>query len=289
MDLNLERNSSVIKVALDFAPGLHGHFLEYICNRYIFRVPYTKDTIFQSSGAAHTINTDSEYQKNKVVGRGHYSSFDHQYPKDTTHVLFVKHNSIYDIILLTNIFYRCHNDCINVDDFNINEITKTHQELMGPGSSSAEFKCNWYAKLMERHFSATEKQHTTDLPIFEFDYSSFFELDRFLLEIKKTARFLDHTFSYDDSLAKLWVEFMDRNQGYQTYQTANQLFIQIVSNVDAPIPDDWKIYAYLNYKLSTTFDLYDTPELFGLDTYPSSTKEVYQIVKFYIDNFDNLY
>ena len=57
----------MIKLALDFAPGLHGHFLEYVCNRYIFKVPYEKNTVFQSTGACHTINTDSEYQKNKVV------------------------------------------------------------------------------------------------------------------------------------------------------------------------------------------------------------------------------
>ena len=255
--LRLEKNYNMIKVVIDFAPGLHGHFLEYVCNRYIFKVGLTKTNIFQSSGALHPINTDIDYQKNKIVHCGHYSAFDYKYPNDTSHVIFVKHNSIYDIVLLTNIYYRCHPEAINIDDFDINKIIKTHESVMGFATSPAEFKCNWYSKLMERHFDHTEKQHKNDLPKFVFDYSSFFELDRFLLEIKKTARFLNCTFVYNESLAELWYEFMRRNQGYQIYHTTNEIFKQIVSNVDAPIPDDWKIHAFLNYKLSTIFDLYD--------------------------------
>ena len=278
-----------MKVALDFAPGLHGHFLEYVCNRYIFKTPYTKDTIFQSSGAVHTINTDAEYKKNKVVYGGHYSSFDYRFPRETTHILFIKHDPAYDIILLTNVFYRCHPDSINVDDFNVNETTKMHTSLMGNLTNPTELKCNWYNKLMERHFEHASKVPLSDLPIFYFDYSSFFELDRFLLELKKIAKFLNYTFSYDESLAKLWFKFIDINQGYHLYQTANQIFTQIVSNTDNPIPDDWKIHAYLNYKFSTIFDLHDNPALFSLQNYSTSTKEVYQIIKSHIDNFDNLF
>jgi hypothetical protein len=47
------------------------------------------------------------------------------------------------------------------------------------------------------------------LPIFYFDYYTFFKLDSFLLELKKLAKFLNNTFSYDDSLAKLWSEFIN--------------------------------------------------------------------------------
>ena len=58
-------------MAIDFAPGLHGHFLEYVINRYIFGVTCDVDSIFQSSGAVHAINVDSDYQKNKIANRGH--------------------------------------------------------------------------------------------------------------------------------------------------------------------------------------------------------------------------
>jgi hypothetical protein len=279
----------MIKVALDFYPGLHGHFLEYVCNRYIFKVPYNKGQLFQSSGAVHTINTDIEYQKNKIVHRGHYSSFNNLYPDNTSHIIFIKHNPIYDVVLLTNIFYRCHVDAIKVDDFNVDEITKMHTAMMTDSSDLVEPKHNWYAKLMEKHFELVDKQPTADLPTFYFDYCNFFKLDSFLLELKKVAKFLNNTFSYDDSLAKLWSEFIDRNQGYQLYCTSDELFTKIVSNIDTAIPDDWKIHAYLNYKLSTIFDLYDVPALFGSEPYPSRTQKIYQIVKSHVDNFDNLH
>jgi len=279
----------MIKVALDFYPGLHGHFLEYVCNRYIFKVPCNKDQLFQSSGAMHPINTDIEYQKNKIVHRGHYSSFNNPHPNKTNHIIFIKHNPIYDIILLTNIFYRCHADTINVDDFNVDEINKLHTTVISNSSDPFELKSNWYAKLTERHFELADTQPTVDLPTFYFDYYNFFKLDSFLLELKKLAKFLNNTFCYDDSLAKLWMEFINRNQGYQLYCTSNELFTNIVNDIDTVIPNDWKIHAYLNYKLSTIFDVYDNPALFGSEPYPSSTQKVYQMIKSQVDNFDNLH
>ena len=49
------------------------------------------------------------------------------------------------------------------------------------------------------------------------------------------------------------------------------------------------VYAYLNYKLSTIFGVHSALELFGTESYPTTTKQVYQVIKNHIDNFDNLY
>jgi hypothetical protein len=190
---------------------------------------------------------------------------------------------------LTNIFYRCHADAVHVDDFNVDEIISMQTGMMANSSNPFALKNNWYAKLMERHFELVDKQPTANLPIFYFDYYTFFKLDSFLLELKKLAKFLNNTFSYDDSLAKLWSEFINRNQGYQLYCTSNELFTNIVHDIDTVIPNDWKIHAYLNYKLSTIFDVYDDPVLFGYEPYPSSTQKIYEMIKSHVNNFDNLH
>ena len=39
----------MIQVALDFAPGLHGHFLELVLNKYIYGVNFDSPEIFPIS------------------------------------------------------------------------------------------------------------------------------------------------------------------------------------------------------------------------------------------------
>jgi hypothetical protein len=187
--------------------------------------------------------------------------------------------------MLTNIYYRCHPDAINQLDFNIKEIKKLQESMMFFGSD-AELKNNWYSKLMERHFELTEKVPDTQLPVLHFDFGKFFSLDSFLTEINRTAHFLEHTFQFDSSLVSLWHEFIDRNQGRTLACEGHLVFTQICQGIRAPILNDWKLHAFLNYKISKVFDLYDDPELFSLESYPQSTKQVYDIIMDHVINFD---
>ena len=270
---------------IDFAPGLHGHFLEYVINRYIFAVDTQIKSIFQSSGACHPINTDPAYQSHKLINRGHYSAFEQPYPITAKKIVFVEHDPVLDFVLLTNIYYRCHPDSIGVEDFNVDEIKQLHQSMMFSGTDQ-DLKNNWYNKLMEHHFDHAQKQSNTALPVFKFGYQSFFRLYDFLLELKAVADFLEHTFRFDQSLVVLWQEFMDRNQGFHLWKESNRLFESIVSGADVDIKDDWKIHAHLNYQISQVFQLYDHPRLFSQEPYPTSTKEVYDIIVDHVDDFD---
>jgi hypothetical protein len=275
----------VQKYIVDFAPGLHGHFLEYVLNRYIFGIGSDTDSVFHSSGSAHGINTDLTYQANKQVHRGHFSAFGHQYLSQTEKVVFIKHDPRLDFVLLTNIYYRCHPNAVNQSDFNSQEIEQMQESMMFVGSD-AELKNNWYSKLMERHFELTEKVPATDLPVLHFDFGTFFSLDSFLEEINRTAHFLEHTFQFDSSLVDLWHEFVRRNQGLALSRESELLFTQICQGTRAPILNDWKLHAFLNYKISKTFDLHDDPKLFGLDSYPESTRQVHGIIMEHVINFD---
>lgn len=274
-------------VAVDFAPGLHGHFLEYVINRYLFGVPCGPDTIFQSSGAVHAINVDLIYQENKIADRGHYSSFNNPLPGNTTHIVFIKHDPKLDFILLTNIYYRCHPDSANVADFNINEIEKLHKYMMsGDANTPGEFRANWFAKLYERHFQFTEKYPNTSLPVFDFDYASFFSLPAFLCELKRLGKFLNTTFKFDRSLSVLWQDFISRNQGYHLHSQAQKILNAIYNAESKPIPDDWKLQACLNCEIAKTFDLYDGI-LYNSNDYPTNTNDVYNHIIDHIQSFDN--
>jgi hypothetical protein len=278
-------------VALDFAPGLHGHFLEYILNRYIYSVPASYSvpeniqSIFQSSGSCHPINTDEVYQKNKVIVRGHFSSFNLPIPHGVEKFIFIKHNPRYDFLLLTNIYYRCHPDSNNSTDFNINEIHRLQKELMiNHANSDLVFRQNWYAKLYKRHFDFTTRG-PKHLDTHDFDFGSFFNLGDFLNEIRKVCDFLSMPFRFDPSLVFLWKEFIQRNQGYHATQSAEKVLESICTGNNVEIPCDWQLHAYINCKLSQIFHLFDG-KLFESPDYPTNTGEVHQLVVDHLATFD---
>lgn len=273
--------------AVDFYMGQHGHFLEYVINRYIFKVPVSIENIFQSSGAVHAINTDSVYQEHKAFKRYHYTDYNWPYPPNTQWVVTVKHDNNLDIALLTNIFYRCHPGSIDTSEFSPEEIVKFQTEYLGLSDKTVQQKRkDWYDKLMSNWLESKIPYPTTDLPVFYFPYESFFELDKFLLSLRNLADFVSETFVYDSSLSLLWNQFIQKNQGYGLYQTVGQLFNSSVSNQSMTIPDDWKLQAFLNYKITQCFHVYEHDLLFGHDHYPKNTQEIYSIIQQHVEDFD---
>jgi hypothetical protein len=279
-------NSMTQTIALDFAPGLHGHFLELVLNKYIYGIPFNSDKIFQSSGAVHAINVNQDYQDQKIVYRGHFSSFKYDYHKHTQKVVFINHDPELDFVLLTNIFYRCHEDAVNVDDFNIEEIIATQKSFLTTGNTDLDYRGNWFAKLNERFFQHASSRPNTQLPLYNFDFRSFFDLSKFCVELQKTAHFLQETFKFDPTLGELWHEFMRRNQGWILRGQAHAILQSMLTNQNISIPDDWKLHAYLNFQLSRMFDLHDG-KLYTDPRYPVCTSELLAVVQEHLSNFDS--
>ena len=268
-------------IALDFAPGLHGHFLEYVTNRYIYDVNEIED-LFMSSGAVDRIKVLEDYQKTKTVACGHYSSYKHDYDKSCTQHVFIKHNPDLDIILLTNIYHRCFD--IKAYDYDAQKIIEFHRSVMS-GGEDWELKNNWYAKLVERHFDQTLMYTPGDLPTFNFDFACFFDFTKFVYELQKLSQFLNMTLRYDVSLYALWCEFMKRNQGYNLYTQANEILSFAYGNKQLEIPDDWKLHAYLNFVLTNSFRIFDG-QLHSDKKYPTDTCELYNIIQHHLNEFD---
>jgi hypothetical protein len=273
------------KVALDFAPGLHGHFLEFVLNKYIFDVPFNDDIVFQSSGAFHVINLNREYQLNKVVHRGHFSSYDANYPHNVSKIIFIEHTPKLNFVLLTNIFYRCHPSAVESVDFNIEEINMLHKSFMSDlGTTDIDFRNNWYTKIAEDHFPHVSKKPKTSLPVYNFNLENFYNINDFCTALTDTAHFLEYTFKFDNSLATLWKEFMVKNQGWQLYTLGNSLLESMLLGENKEIPNDWKLHSYLNFCLGKMFNLFDGV-LFN-DTYPTDTLQLKKIIHDHIENFD---
>ena len=106
-----------------------------------------------------------------------------------------------------------------------------------------------------------------------------------LLELRKTANFLNQSLRFDTSLVTLWQEFIERNQGYQDYVYSRSLLEQVYQGNSAPIKSDWKIHAYMNAVISKTFDFWYGP-LFEGEGYPADTKEITDMIVNHVKTFD---
>lgn len=273
-------------ITLDFAPGLHGHFLEYVINHYIYR-GVKLDNIFQSSGAVDRINLYTEYQNPKTVHCGHYSSFECLLDTRTEKVIFIRHDPGLDFVLLTNIYHRCHPIAAHQFDFDAEKIKQYHRDYMLVDSTEEwQLKNNWFSKLSERHFDHATRYPQTDLPIFEFDFACFFDFVKFVKELQRVSEFVDMTLVYDSSLYDLWEEFLSRNQGYNLYTEANNIVAHAYADRPCVIPNDWKLHAYLNYTMSKSFRLCDGV-LHSDHPYPTDARELYKIITQHLEEFDN--
>ena len=272
-------------ISLDFAPGAHGHFLEYVINRYIFDMPEIKN-IFQSSGAADRLSTFDDYRTNKAVNCGHYSSFGLPMTESTEKIIFIRHTPALDIILLTNIYYRCHAVASRSYDYDVEKIMEYHRTLMLESQEDWQLKNNWYTKLTERHFDQTlAYNNPRNLPTFNFNFECFFDFTKFVSVLQEVSQFVNMTLRYDSSLYDLWLEFMNRNQGYDLYTQGNRILSFAYGNQPHEIPNNWQLHAYLNYVLSASFRIHDGI-LHTNKIYPTDTCELYSIIQKHLAEFD---
>jgi hypothetical protein len=279
------------QATIDFDPGNHGHFLEYICNKYIFNVSVSTSPFFKSGGA-HKINLDTDYQQNKQITSGHYT-YRNRLPVEDK-VVYIKHNPKFDLILLNNIFYRCYNDngiSGNSNDLDPTLILNWHADIIfkdGNTQNTGVLKENIYSKLMERtHFQPGNVEHSGK-EVFNFDFGSFFNLIDFLLELQRLSQFLNQMLIVPQELIADWYTFTKKNQGYQTYLRVNHLTEKILSNQSETIEDNFFIHAGINVYLAQIARLHDT-ELHELTSYPTNTQQIYKILLNHFIEYDEKY
>jgi len=257
---------------IDFAPAMHGHFLEYVINAYIYNAPQV-NSIFNDAGTMDEILLNTEYMQSRQIMCGHYSSESVAIP-NVDRSIFIKcsNTTDFDFILLSNILFRAgtpDSGCVND---RISQLT-------------IDFKNDWYDKLQNRSFMSVIGYRLNDytIPTLYVEYESFFRLDMFITMLANIAVFLNSDFKPDSSLIKLYDTFMLNNQGYQLYRKSLILLDDVLRNKKTKIDDNQMIQAYLNLRLTQMFDIW-SGELFTPHYYPANTREVNKIIERHLLN-----
>jgi len=278
--------NNTYQAAIDFDPGMHGHFLEYICNKYIFNVSIS-DSPFFKTGSAHAINLNTTYQATKQVVANHYRWCNIS-PIETK-VVFIKHNPKFDLVLLSNIIHRCYGTVGNVNDVDPEQVINWHLNIIkndNTTESANDIKENIYAKLIERtHFQPQTIVHGYVREMFNFDYGSFFSLTEFLIELQNLAKFFNQMLIVPRELIDDYKMFIDNNRGYQIHQRVNYLVEKILLNELEIIEDDFLIHAGINVYLAKIARLYDT-KLHSARGYPTNTQDIFKIITTHFIDYD---
>jgi hypothetical protein len=150
------------------------------------------------------------------------------------------------------------------------------------------YRNNWYSKFNERELYHNHYTEFTDIPneVFEFNFFSFFSFDNFCKELNRLAFFLDQTFFPDESLVTLWEEFMQRNQGWQSYVKCGEILKNIFHNKSMDIDCTVMEQGWLNYNLAKICRIYEGT-MFDSPKYPGNTKEIYKEIQTHLSVLRN--
>ena len=268
-------------IPLDFFGGTHGHFLEYVINSYIFRGPRV-DNLFTPLGTSHNASANDDYRSNRRVGAAHYSEMNMPWPTEDPEKLIrisvsgFKGHVCYQI----NLSSRAGDVELSKKELEIAEDVRTVPAKLRNQYYSKFNTFDLYAEIPSNWRSDTTGQ------LFDFPMTACYNWFEFLTTLRKLAAFLSHTFNPDPTLAALWQQFINKNQGLQSWYRCKNLLDKVSNNQDYNVELSIHEQGLLNLMLTDSFGICDGP-LFDNDQYPTNTQEIWSHVKHYIDTFDN--
>lgn len=262
-------------IALDFFSGSHGHFLEYIVNTYIFNGPRV-DNVINDMGTSHNIRHNVDYMNFRLVEARHYTEFDLSSEEPDSVVRISVESDFENICYQINAFCRA------------GDIPAEKKLLYIPKyihASKHLLRNDLYSKLIDCGYVRPGNWRWNNALSFNFPLSDLYNINSLYQTLNKLAHFLNHSFSPDDSLYKLWAQFMKKNHAWLYWQTATNLLEKSLSNSDFEFEADLWTQALLNFLLKKTVGI-DDGILHNTDDYPSNTAIVYQIIQQHIEIFD---
>jgi hypothetical protein len=260
---------------IDFHGSTHGNFLEYVTNVWIMKTDPVSHSVFNTAGACH--NFDKNYLTNRAIRCGHW--WENNYAQQhSTHpmirITIDKSDNRLFYIALVNRWYRAGDK--SFDEW-IADIPTDIRD------SPVKMRNQYYYKyaLRDMYVRGYDEFPSIPNPICEFKFSWFFVWSEFCAGLEDIAKFLNQAFVPDQALRELWQEFIDINQGYQSYNHCEKILENIRSA--QPTPIDCKSYeeAWINYNINKTTGIENGP-LFDNNSYPTDTYEIFNLIRSHV-------
>jgi hypothetical protein len=240
------------QIEIDYYPGSHGLFLDYLISRFLLNSPSAKTfNPLTSVGSSHNALQNHDYQLRKITIPHHKSAaefVDEKYKHFYTTENIKKYSKPCLVRIDVDTEYLMfYNRWALVNDHNIDlaaiEIDTVNKLKNIDESIALNFiKHKGDKQTYSVHDLAEYFFWTMDtMPYYPFnrwadtEYESihvkmdnFFQFDTLVKELRKISMFIDSKF-YTDGLEQLWQEFISKNKAYHSWCNVREIIKKIES------------------------------------------------------------
>jgi hypothetical protein len=281
-------------VSIDFVAGSHGHFLEYVCNRFIAGIT-VEFSPFNTLGASHI--KDADYIKNAKFLASHYSELATPTQSQIVKIKF-DHSDL--LLLISGCFLRAGDSNIHVNDLEINTYNKlkdgwfkdllneinTAYRKQGININQDNPNCPRYILREYFKFGFTdtstngfmrkleELTYSADKRVFEFKFDWFYDSDKFLQQLDNLSKWYDTTLLHTDMIVTLHKTFLSK-QIFKDHKSQCDDIIDCVNKRQSKFLPELTVLqeSYINAILE---QMYQIEMPFMQEKYFNSTQEIVQ-------------
>lgn len=241
-------------IPIDFVAGSHGHYLETVLNREL--IGLQAENTFTNLGTSHIKSL--EYQTNKLFYADHW--FEHRPTELKTHSTIVSIRFSHDDLLLLSSVSLLRAGDANIDnnDLECNTVTKLLNSYYKQVvydikqaypfvdlslDSIPRYVLREYFKFGFKNPDTNgywlKQQQMTYQPwqtVINFNFSSFYNVDKFVTEITNVAARLGFRFDPTDSFYQTHQKFLEFNPYVNHKQQCDAIIDAVVKRVHCAIP-----------------------------------------------------
>lgn len=283
-------------VPIDFVAGSHGHFLEVILNTF-FKITDSFD-FFTSGGTSHNVNR--KYLENRRFQAEHWFELCPEKIQSVPKLISIRFGQE-DLLLLSSV------SLLRAGDFNLdnNELedntynklnTKYYKNILELILKSYPFlnvnKTNssiprnvlreffkfgfadpningYWLKQQEMHYSPNTK-------VFYFNFANFYNIDKFVTELREVERFVNMKFEFNDNFYNLHSKFLSNIAYTKNKEQCDQIIQAVINQIDINVPKLTLLQeSYINGQLE---NYYKKEMPFHNLDYFTSTKDMLQYI-----------
>jgi hypothetical protein len=285
-------------IYIDFYAGSHGHFLEFLINKYVYKDPQFENFLpFTDQGTSHNRVFDPNLTESTLQCQSTHYSYDDQQklvgreklilikkikPDDLIIRIVVEHDSLYYIIY--NAHTRAGDISLDVHSLEVDTVAKLKSAKKfqpwlkfidhNNDSPRSILRNMIYSQIREYGMFAQINNFynfTSPSNVINLEISTFYDinlLSDFLVSVAdRCSVTVDLT-----GLREIWEMFISKVESVYSRKKIDDIFEKIVNNISY---DFGKLNiieeAYLNVRITQTFDIHSGISVFS-DNYPSNTK-----------------
>jgi hypothetical protein len=289
---------------INFLGGTYGHFLEYIINRFVFKIDYgntTEHTLFNLAGASHL--RDEIYIKNrKIVCTHHDFSYDGIdglsnfpiTPGDFVVTISLNFSDRYDFIY--NQHTRAGGVNIDFDNLEINTLEKISDQNLalkqiiidqfGIGEIYPKqgirnlFFSMFFDKQVAMNRVITPNYSVS--PMFSIPIDSFLDFSKFVQQIKDLAAMIDSTVEINiNELFQIWKIFDSKNISKKSKIKCAEILNAIQLGESIPVNCNIIEEAWINCNIAEIYNINREIDCFT-DAYPKDTLDIRNQINKYL-------